>query len=144
MLTVDTVKSLLTAQNFSMPAGYVTEEGTDYMVRIGDKPEDIENLKQLPLLNLHMDGVDIITLEDVADVFYVDNSEEVYTNVNGAPGVMLTIQKQTGYSTGDVSDKLADRFERLMGENSDLRIIALMDQGIYIDLVMDYIGSSLL
>ncbi len=144
VLTVDTVKSLLTAQNFSMPAGYVNEDGMDYMVRIGDKPEDIEDLKKLPLLNLHMDGVDVITLEDVADVFYVDNSSEVYTNVNGAQGVMLTLQKQTGYSTGDVSDKLMARFERLMEENEDLRIVALMDQGIYIDLVMNSIGSSLI
>lgn len=144
ILTVDTVKSLLTAQNFSMPAGYVNEDGMDYMVRVGDKPEDIEELKKLPLLNLHMDGVDIITLEDVADVFYTDNSAEVYTNVNGAAGVMLTMQKQTGYSTGDVSDKLLDRFDSLMNENSDLRIVALMDQGIYIDLVMDSIVSSLL
>lgn len=144
ILTVDTVKSLLTAQNFSMPAGYVNEEGMDYMVRVGDKPEDIEELKKLPLLNLHMDGVDIITLEDVADVFYTDNSAEVYTNVNGAAGVILTMQKQTGYSTGDVSDRLLDRFDSLMDENSDLRIVALMDQGIYIDLVMDSIVSSLL
>ena len=67
ILTVDTVKSLLTAQNFSMPAGYVNEEGMDYMVRIGDKPEDIEDLKKLPLLNLHMDGVDIITLVYTSD-----------------------------------------------------------------------------
>lgn len=144
ILTVDTVKSLLTAQNFSMPAGYVNEEGMDYMVRVGNKPEDIEELKKLPLLNLHMDGVDVITLEDVADVFYTDNSAEVYTNVNGAPGVILTMQKQTGYSTGDVSDRLLDRFDSLMNENSDLRIVALMDQGIYIDLVMDSIVSSLL
>ncbi len=142
VLTVDTVKSLLTAQNFSMPAGYVHEEGMDYMIRIGDKPEDLDKLKKLPLLNLHMDGVDIITLEDVADVFYTDNSDEVYTNVNGVPGVMLTIQKQTGYSTGDVSDKLQERFDRLMQENTDLTLTALMDQGIYIDLVMDSIVSN--
>lgn len=38
VLTVDTVKSLLAAQNFSMPAGYVTENGIDYLVRVGDKP----------------------------------------------------------------------------------------------------------
>ena len=144
VLTVDTVKSLLTAQNFSMPAGYVHEDGLDYMIRIGDKPEDLEELKKLPLLNLHMDGVDIITLEAVADVFYTDNSAEVYTNINGTPGVMLTIQKQTGYSTGDVSKKLADRFERLMGENPDLTLTALMDQGIYIDLVMDAIVGNVL
>lgn len=144
VLTVNTIKSLLTAQNFSMPAGYVQEEGMEYMIRIGDKPEDLEELKKLPLLNLHMDGVDIITLEAVADVFYTDNSEEVYTNINGTPGVMLTIQKQTGYSTGDVSDKLAVRFERLMGENPDLTLTALMDQGIYIDLVMDAIIGNVI
>jgi len=144
ILTVDTVKALLTAQNFSMPAGYVTEEGIEYLVRVGDKPSTVEELKKLPLMNLHMDGVDVITLEDVADVFYTDNSEEIYTNVNGTPGVMLSIQKQTGYSTGQVSDRLADRFEELIERDGDLSIIKLMDQGIYIDLVMDSIIDNIL
>ncbi|MDE7258546.1 MAG: acriflavin resistance protein, partial [Lachnospiraceae bacterium] len=62
ILTVDTVKSILAAQNFSMPAGYVTEEGIDYLVRVGDKPQDIEELKKMPLLNPEMDDVDVITL----------------------------------------------------------------------------------
>ncbi len=144
ILTVDTVKSLLAAQNFSMPAGYVTEEGIDYLVRVGDKPEDIEELKKMPLLNPEMDGVEIITLEDVADVFMTDNSEDIYANVNGAPGIMITIQKQTGYSTGDVSDKILDKFEELKEENEDLILITLMDQGIYIDLVMDSILNNVL
>ncbi len=144
VLTVDTVSALLAAQNFSMPAGYVTEDGISYMVRIGDKPENAEEMAKLPLLNLHMDGVDTITLEDVADVFYVDNSAEVYTNVNGSAGVMLTVQKQTGYSTGEVSDLLGERFEALEEENPGLMMIPLMDQGIYIDLVMDSIVSNII
>ena len=102
ILTVDTVKSLLAAQNFSMPAGYVTEEGIDYLVRIGDKPEDLEVFKQMPVMNPEMDGVDVITLEDVADVFMTDNTDDIYANINGEPGILITIQKQTGYSTGDV------------------------------------------
>lgn len=144
ILTVDTVKSLLTAQNFSMPAGYVTEEGIDYLVRVGDKPEDMEALKKMPLLNPEMDGVDVITLADVADVFMTDNSADIYANVNGAPGIMVTIQKQTGYSTGDVSDRILDKFEELKAENEDLILITLMDQGIYIDLVMDSIINNVL
>lgn len=144
ILTVDTVKSLLAAQNFSMPAGYVTEEGIDYLVRVGDKPEDIEELRKMPLMNPEMDGVDVITLGDVADVFMTDNSDEIYANVNGAPGIMITIQKQTGYSTGDVSDKILDKFEELKEENEDLILITLMDQGIYIDLVMDSIINNVL
>ena len=144
ILTVDTVKSLLAAQNFSMPAGYVTEEGIDYLVRVGDKPEDIEALKKMPLINTEMDGVDIITLGDVADVFMTDNSGEIYANVNGAPGIMVTIQKQTGYSTGDVSDKILDKFEQLKAENEDLILLTLMDQGIYIDFIMDSIINNVL
>lgn len=144
ILTVDAIKSLLAAQNFSMPAGYVTEEGIDYLVRVGDKPKDIETLKKMPLLNPEMDGVDIITLEDVADVFMTDNSADIYANVNGAPGIMITMQKQTGYSTGDVSDKILEKFEELKAENEDLILITLMDQGIYIDLVMDSIINNVL
>ena len=144
VLTVDTIKSLLAAQNFSMPGGYVTEEGIEYLVRIGDKPEDVESLANMPLMNLNMEGVDTICLKDVADVFMTDNSQETYTNINGNPGVLLSIQKQTGYSTGEVSDKLDAKFEELMAEDSTLDITPLMDQGIYIDLVMDSIISNIL
>lgn len=144
ILTVDTVKSLLTAQNFSMPAGYVTEEGISYLIRVGDKPDTIEELKKMPLLNPEMDGVDVITLGDVADVFMTDNSADIYANVNGAPGIMVSIQKQTGYSTGDVSDRILDKFDELMEEDQNLMLITLMDQGIYIDLVMDSIINNIL
>jgi len=144
ILTVEAIEGLLTAQNFSMPAGYVTEDGIDYMVRVGDKPSTVEELQAMPLLDLHMEGVPVITLGDVADVFYTDNSDEIYANVDGSAGIMLTIQKQTGYSTGEVSDLLADRFQELMEINPDLTLITLMDQGIYIDLVMDSILSNIL
>jgi len=143
ILTVETVKSLLTAQNFSMPAGYVTEDGTEFLIRVGDKPDDVEKLKAMPLINLNMEGVDVITLGDVADVFMTDNSAEIYTNLNGTPGVMLQMQKQTGYSTGDVSDRILDEFKQMQKENEDLELITLMDQGIYIDLVMDSIISNI-
>ncbi len=144
ILTVDTIKSLLAAQNFSMPGGYVTEEGIDYLVRVGDKPDDIEALKQMPLMNLEMDGVDVVTLGDVADVFMTDNSADIYANVNGEPGIMISMQKQTGYSTGDVSDRILERFEELKAEDENLMLITLMDQGIFIDLVMDSIVGNVL
>ncbi len=144
ILAVDMIKNLLTAQNFSMPGGYVTEEGIDYLVRVGDKPTTLEELKALPLMDLHMDGVPVITLEDVADVFFTDNLGEIYTNVNGSPGCMLSIQKQTGYSTGAVSDLLLERFSDMMKADTSLHVITLMDQGVYIDLVMDSIVSNIL
>lgn len=144
ILTVETVKALLAAQNFSMPGGYVTEEGVDYLVRVGDKPDDVAALKAMPLMNMNMDGVDVITLGDVADIFMTDNSAEIYTNVNGNPGILLTIQKQTGYSTGEVSDRLLARYDRMRAEDDNLLLITFMDQGIYIDLVMNSIVNNII
>jgi len=144
ILTVDTVKSLLTAQNFSMPAGYVTEDGIEYLIRVGDKPETVEELAAMPILNPNMDGVDVITLGDVADVFMTDNSADIYTNINGDPGILVTVQKQTGYSTGDVSKKLKDKFASLMEEEEGLSIVPLSDQGIYIEMVMDSIINNVI
>ncbi len=144
ILTIDNVKGLLAAQNFSMPGGYITEDGIEYLVRIGDKPKDVATLSKMPIMNVNMDGVDVITLSDVADVFMTDNTDEIYTNINGAPGVLLQIQKQTGYSTGDVSEKINDKFNEFIQEDSNLMLIPLMDQGIYIDLVMNSIINNIL
>ena len=144
ILTVDTVEQLLAAQNFSMPAGYVTEDGISYLIRVGDKPDTVEELKAMPILNVDMDGVDVITLGDVADVFMTDNSADIYTNVNGEPGILLTMQKQTGYSTGEVSDKILAKFDDLLEQNDGLMLITLMDQGIYIDMVTDSIFNNII
>ncbi len=144
ILTVEMVENLLAAQNFSMPAGYVTEEGIDYLVRVGDKVDDVESLKNMVLIDMEMDGVDTIHLSDVADVFMTDNSDEVYASINGQAGVMLTIQKQTGYSTGDVSERINKKMAELLEEDPDLLLLPLMDQGVYIDLVTDSVFNNMI
>ena len=144
ILTSDMVKGILSAENFSMPAGYVTEEGTDYLVRVGDKLQDVDKLQDLVILDLGIDGLDPIKLSVVADVAVHDDSSEVYAILNGHPGVLMAIEKQTGYSTGDVSDKIKGRFDRLKEENENLGVSILMDQGIYIDLVVNSVIDNML
>lgn len=119
MLSADTIKTILAAQNFRMPAGYVNEEGIDYLVRIGEKFKSIEELRELVLLD--MEGIDPIKLSDVASVELVNNENETYAKINGKPGVMLSIQKQTGYSTGDVSDRVLERLSQVEKENEGIR-----------------------
>ncbi len=144
ILSVDTISGLLTAQNFSMPAGYVEEDGNSYLIRVGDKPSTEEELKSMVLLKIPMTEDEVITLDDVADIFTTSNADKVYTNVNGRPGVVLSIQKQTGYSTGSVSDAILAKFDNLRERYPDTDIIELMDQGVYIDLVMNTIFENVL
>ena len=144
ILTVDMLNGILMAQNFSMPAGYVTEEKEQFLIRVGDKVSDLEDLKNLVLLDLHMDDIDKIYLSDVADVELVNNEEEVYASINGNPGIMLSIEKQTGYSTGDVTDRILERFDTLMAENEGLHTTVLMDQGVYIDMIVDSVMQNMI
>lgn len=144
ILTSDMVKGILAAENFSMPAGYLTEAGTEYLVRVGDKLQDVDYIQDLVVLDLGLDDLAPIKLSDVADVAVHNDSSEIYANLNGNPGVMLSIEKQTGYSTGDVTDRILERFEELKTENADLGVSVLMDQGIYIDLVVNSVLQNMI
>lgn len=138
MLTAETVQTLLTAQNFNMPAGYVEEDGIDYLIRVGDKFSSIEELRKLVLVD--REGMNPIKLSDIADVERTDNSEETYAKLNGENGILFQIQKQTGYSTGEVTDRVLARLEQIQKDNPNVHTVVLMNQGVYIDMV---IGSVL-
>lgn len=144
ILTMDTLKNLLTAQNFSMPAGYVTEGNEQYLVRVGDEVTSKADLENLVLMDLGMDGIEPIRLSDVADIEYIDNSGDSYSKVNGNAAVMLSIEKQTGYSTGDVTDRLLEKFDSLESENAQLHLSVLMNQGIYIDMIVKSVVENMI
>lgn len=143
ILTMETLTNILTAQNFSMPAGYIMDEGESYMVRVGDAVDSIDALKDMVLMDLGMDGVETIHLSDVADIVVNDNAQESYARLNGRPGVMLSIEKQTGYSTGDVTKRVYKKFESLKKSDEDLQISVLMDQGIYIEMIVDSVLNNM-
>lgn len=144
IISTDLIKGMLTAQNFDFPAGYVTEDDVDYLVRVGNKFDDVDSLSDFVLLDMNMDGLDPIRLCDVADVFIGDNSDTMYTSVNGNPGVILSIAKQNEYSTKDVADRLTDKFDEISKNNKAVSFTTLMNQGMYIDLVSSSVLENLL
>ena len=142
-LNLSTITALLTAQNFSMPAGYLKEDGVNYMVSVGDAIGTRQDLEDLVLFDLGMDGIDPIRMKDVADVAITDNSSEIYDKLNGKDGVIVSFNKQSTYATAVVSDNINSRFRELEAEYKGLSFVPLMDQGDYIYLIINSILSSL-
>lgn len=142
-LNLSTITALLTAQNFSMPAGYLKEDGVNYMVSVGDAIGTRQDLEDLVLFDLGMDGIDPIRMKDVADVAITDNSSEIYDKLNGKDGVIVSFNKQSTYATAEVSDNINSRFRELEAEYKGLSFVPLMDQGDYIYLIINSILSSL-
>lgn len=64
--------------------------------------------------------------------------------VNGNPSVTLSFEKQTGYSTGEVTDRLLEKFESMETQDEKLSITVLMDQGIFIDLIVDSVVQNMI
>ena len=144
ILTKDTLSNLFTAQNFDMPAGYAMDGDTQYLVRVGESVKSEEDLNDLVLMDLNMDGIDPIRLSDVADVEMTDNSDETYAVVNGNPAVTLSIEKQTGYSTGEVTDRILDKFDQLEKADENLNMTVLMNQGVYIDMIVKSVMQNMI
>ena len=144
ILTISNLNNILTAQNFSMPAGYAGTKEDQYLVRVGNKVQDVEELNNLVLLDLGMDGIKAIRLSDVADIELKDQSDESYSKVNGNPAVMLSIEKQTGYSTGDVTKRILTKFDSMEKTNQTLNISVLMNQGVYIDIIVDSVLQNMI
>ena len=144
IITMDMVMQILTAQNFSMPAGFVEQDGISYMVSVGDEINELTELENLLLLDMGMDGIDPICLKDVAVVMLTDNQAETYAKLNGENGIMLSFEKQSTYATAETTNNIHKRFQELEAEYPGLKFVSLMNQGDYIYLIVDSILNSLL
>lgn len=144
-VTISNVSNILTAQNFSMPAGYVSDdENIKYLVRVGDKIDGDKEMQSLSLFDTGIDGIGVVKLSDVADVFIADDSDEVFTKINGNSGVVFSFSKQSDAATATVSENIAKKLNSLTQENEGLHFTTLMDQGDYIDIIINSVLQNLL
>lgn len=144
-VTISNVSNILTAQNFSMPAGYVSDdENIKYLVRVGNKIDGDKEMQSLALFDTGIDGIGVVKLSDVADVFIADDSDEVFTKINGNSGVVFSFSKQSDAATATVSENIAKKLNSLTQENEGLHFTTLMDQGDYIDIIINSVLQNLL
>ena len=146
VITMQNISAILSAQNFSMPAGYITDGKAEVLVSVGDKIKNKDELENLILFDMGIDGVDPIRLSDVATVTYTDDDAETYAKINGNNGVLLSFTKQSSYATADVSANISDKFAQLEKEykDDDLSFTTLYDQGDYIHIVINSVLHNLL
>lgn len=146
LIAVDTIVGLLSAQNFSMPAGMTVEGNVDYMVRVGEDFESLDDIRNLMIFDpaqMGLVGMEPIRLSDVADIFETDDSHLSFSRVNGNPSIMLTIQRQSEFSVSDVTGAVRERMDDLSDEHDGLGFAILMDQGEMIGEVIDNMLGNL-
>ncbi len=144
LLTINTLTQLISAQNFSMPAGYIESgDGSEtYLLKVGEPFESVEELSNTLLTT--MEGLGDVRLNDVADIELTDNAEDSYAKMGSNQAVLLAIYKGSTASTSEVSDKTNETLDELEELYPGLHLTPIMDQGDYIRLIIDSVMSNLL
>ena len=143
IITIDMISNILKAENFSMPAGYIETSNDKIIIKVGEKFNNVDEVRNLKILSFDIEGLENITLNDLADIEFTDNSNEIYAKVNGNNGIVLTFQKQSTASTADVCKDIENKMNKLEAQNENLRFTTLMNQGIYIDIIIDSVLDNL-
>ncbi len=142
ILTQDLIGKLIAAQNFSMPAGYLLEGQDQHLVKVGDAFSSSGEIADMVIFSI--EPVGDIRLSDIADIEMADNSSEIYSKVNGNPGVILMFQKVSTASTAEVADTINEAIGALQETYDGLHIRPLMDQGDYIHMITGSVIENLL
>ena len=143
LLTSATLAQLIYAQNFSMPAGYIDDRDSNaWLLRVGDEYGNADEIAQILLIDSHELGT--VRLSDVADITVIDNADESYASLNGSDGVILCIYKSPTAGTNGVSRTCRAAFAELEERYENTHLVPMMDQGVYITLIIKDILSSIL
>lgn len=146
LVTADMISNILVAENFEMPAGYISSGEDEYILKVGQQYKSLKQLKNTLLFHMDQDGVGDIRLNDVASVRYASKAEDEdsYALVNGNEAILLTFSKSSTASTSEVSKLINEKIADLQESNPDLHITPLMDQGDYIQLIVGSVLQNLI
>ncbi|MBN2929979.1 MAG: efflux RND transporter permease subunit, partial [Eubacterium sp.] len=143
LLSLDTLSTMISAQNFSMPAGYIEDKSDhQWLVEVGDNFTNEKQLNNLVLTKI--DGVGKIRVKDVADVTVVDNQGEAYSKVNGENAILLSVFKGSTSNTSTVSKEIQNAFKKLEQKYKGLSFAIIMNQGEYINIIIKSVLNSIL
>ena len=142
LINVSNLAQLIYAQNFSMPAGYIDDrEDNSWLLKVGEEYDTAEDIAQLVLIE--NEGIGTVRLTDVANVTVIDNADLSYTNLNGRDGIALSVFKASASGTNEVSTACKEAIREFEAEYPGTDIVVLMDQGAYIDLIVEDILKSM-
>ena len=109
-IDLDTVASILAAENVTLPAGNIKVGRMDYTIRV---PGEFATPEELETVVLRSQEGAYVYLRDIARVLDGFEEEKRITETNGRRGMMMMIQKRSGANTVDVAKEVTRELERL-------------------------------
>lgn len=143
LLKLETLAQIIYAQNFEMPAGYIDDkDDNSWLLKVGESYDSIDDIKNMVLC--HIDDIGDVKLGDVAQITVIDNSMDSYARLNGDKAVILSIFKGSTVGTNALSRSCSELIKNLENKYNGLKIMVIMDQGDYINIILKSLAQSML
>lgn len=129
-LTIEQIGNVLRAENMNMPSGYIEMGQTDYPLRIQGEFTESDVIKNIVVSSFNGNNV---YLKDVAQVNDTIRETKLDTRINGAKGMTMYVQKQSGGNTVKITKEVEKNLTELTKDlPQDVKITKLFDSASFI------------
>ncbi|MDF2065702.1 efflux RND transporter permease subunit [Bacillus sp. Cr_A10] len=145
-LTQNDIVQLIQANNISFPGNPVeTNDKKTLTTRIVSTLTSIDDIKNLVITVNPLDGKKV-TIADVATVELTEQDLNTETRANNEPAVLLSVFQESSANTANVSKAFQQALEEQLSkkEFNGVKANLLFDQGDYIQVAIDNIGTTLI
>ncbi len=138
-ITADQVANALDAENTNLPAGYLAAGPGDFLLRTMGEFENLDEIRNL--IVTVRDDVPIL-LKDLADIEEGYETTRSLVRIDGKPGIVISIQKQSGTNTVAVADRVYKVLNELGSKYQDVTIRIINDNSTYIRQAVQSVSDS--
>jgi hydrophobic/amphiphilic exporter-1 (mainly G- bacteria), HAE1 family len=128
-ITAEQVAAVLKNENAMLPAGHLAVGVGDFLLRTKG---EFQSLNEIQNLVIAVRGDIPVYLKDVALVTEGFQTITTLVRIDGQPGIMLSIQKRSGYNTVAVADLVYKVLDQLKEQYPQIKLRIMNDDSIYI------------
>jgi HAE1 family hydrophobic/amphiphilic exporter-1 len=137
-LSFSQVTAALAGENVNLPAGTLKEGTINFLIRTLGRFESIQDIEEILIYNIRGNKIYLGDIAKVEDTFKERNS---ITYVNGKPGIMMSLQKESGKNTVTVAKRIfkeLKNIQKLLPD--DISITPVFDSSDFIKKTISQVG----
>lgn len=138
-LTIDQVVQAIQGENLNTPAGRLFVGQAQYTLRTIGEFRSADELNSVVVANRN--GVQML-LKDIATIDDGGDNQDMIVRVDGKPGVIMSIQKQSDANTVQVADAVYRTMEELRRRYPEINVRSINDSSTFIRLTVQNVVNS--
>ncbi|TKB99625.1 efflux RND transporter permease subunit [Pedobacter cryotolerans] len=141
-LTTQDIIASLNSENVELPSGKLTGATTELTVKTLGKLTTPEEFRNLIIKN---DSLNVVKLQDVAQVDLGSENEETVLRESGKPMVAVAILPQPGANYLEISKEFNKRYEKLVADMpEDIKLNVSIDSTLFIKRSVTEVAETIL